>query len=54
MSEILNVWQRAQNRNEARVVRDITPLLVPSPELLLISGVEVLIHIVEEIGIDLC
>ena len=52
LSEFLAVWQRAQNRNEARVYRDITPLLVPSPELLSICGVQELEYVAEEIGAE--
>ncbi len=52
LSEFMSVWQRAQNRNEARVYRDITPLLVPSAELLWVCGVQELEHITEEISVE--
>ena len=52
LSEFLSVWQRAQNRNEARIYRDITPLLVPSPEMLWICGAQELEYIAEEIGAE--
>ncbi|RMD39312.1 hypothetical protein DV735_g5816, partial [Chaetothyriales sp. CBS 134920] len=49
LSEFLSVWQQVQNRNEGRVYRDLTPLLIPSPALLSISGSERLEHVAEEI-----
>lgn len=52
LSQFLTVWQQAQNRNEGRVYRDLTPLLVPSPELLRINGSEELLHVVEDISTE--
>lgn len=52
LSKFLSVWQQAQNRNEARVYRDLTPLLVPSPELLSICGHDELKHLAEEISVE--
>ncbi|KAK5936608.1 hypothetical protein PMZ80_011136 [Knufia obscura] len=52
LSKFLSVWQRVQNRNEARICRDLTPLLVPSPELLSICGQQELEHIVEDIDTE--
>ncbi len=52
LQHFLLVWQRAQNRNEARVYRDITPLLVPSPELLWICGHQELEHVAEDISVQ--
>ena len=52
LSQFLAVWQRAENRNEARVYSDITPLPVPSPELLSICGVQELENVAEEIGAE--
>lgn len=52
LSKFLSVWQRVQNRNEPRVVRDLTSLLVPSPELLYVEGHEDLEHVVEEIDAE--
>ncbi|KAK5943795.1 hypothetical protein PMZ80_003076 [Knufia obscura] len=52
LSEFLSVWQRVQKRNEARVYRDLTPLLVPSPELLWASGHQELEHVAEEISVE--
>jgi hypothetical protein len=52
LSEFMAIWQRAQNRNEARVCRDITPLLVPSPELLWLCGAQELENVAEEIGAE--
>lgn len=49
-SLFLAVRERARMRNEARICRDITPLLVPSPELLWICGDEKLEHVFEEIN----
>ncbi|KAK5099458.1 hypothetical protein LTS08_006040 [Lithohypha guttulata] len=52
LSEFLSVWQRVQKRNEARVYRDLTPCLVPSPELLWASGHQELEHVAEEISVE--
>ena len=52
LPEFMSVWQRAQNRNEARVYRDITPLLMPSPELLWVCGHQELEHITEDISAE--
>ncbi|KAK5093245.1 hypothetical protein LTR70_004888 [Exophiala xenobiotica] len=52
LSQFLSVWQRVQNRNEARICRDLTPLLVPSPELLSICGQQELEHVVEDIDTE--
>ncbi|RMZ79681.1 hypothetical protein DV738_g3246, partial [Chaetothyriales sp. CBS 135597] len=54
LSEFLSVWQQVQNRNEGRVYRDLTPLLVPSPALLSVSGSgeQVLKDIAEEISVE--
>ncbi|KAK5936441.1 hypothetical protein PMZ80_011322 [Knufia obscura] len=52
LPEFLSVWQRVQRRNEARVYRDLTPLLVPSPELLWASGHQELEHVAEEISVE--
>lgn len=52
LSEFLSVWQHAQNRNEGRVYRDLTPVLVPSPALLSISGIQGLEMIAEEISVE--
>lgn len=52
LSKFLAVWQRAKNRNEFRIFRDITPLLVPSAEILYILGHEDLAHITEEISAE--
>ncbi|KAK5080089.1 hypothetical protein LTR05_008800 [Lithohypha guttulata] len=52
LSKFLSVWQRVQNRNEARICRDLTPLLVPSPELLSICGQQELEHVVEDIDTE--
>ncbi len=52
LSKFLSVWQRVQNRNEARIWRDLTPLLVPSPELLSVCGLQELEHVVEDIDTE--
>lgn len=52
LSLFLSAWGRARTRNEARIYRDITPLLVPSAELLFICGCEDLEDIAEEISAD--
>jgi hypothetical protein len=49
LSKFLVVWQRAQNRNKGRVFRNITALLIPSPELLSIYSVQELEYVAEEI-----
>lgn len=40
---------RAQDRNEARIIRDLTPLLVPSAEILNARGALHLAHVVESV-----
>ncbi|RMZ75771.1 hypothetical protein DV738_g5282, partial [Chaetothyriales sp. CBS 135597] len=52
LSKFLLVWNRLRTRNEFRVNRDLTPLLVPSPELLFFCGHEELEHIAEEVCAD--
>lgn len=52
LSEFLSVWQRAQSRNERRIHRDITTLLVPSAEVLAITGRPELEHVAEEIDVE--
>jgi hypothetical protein len=52
LSKFLFVWDRLRTRNEFRVYRDITPLLVPSPELLFFCGHQELEHIAEEVCAD--
>jgi hypothetical protein len=52
LSKFLAVWQLAQSRNEFRIYRDITPLLVPSAEILHILGHDDLAHIREEISVE--
>ena len=45
------VYQRVRNKNEARVIRDLSPLLVPSTEILYFNGainLEYLIEIVDK------
>jgi hypothetical protein len=37
-SRLLEILELARYRNSARIARDVTPLLVPSPELLCIDG----------------
>ena len=46
------VFRGARARNEARLARDITPLIVPSAELLHICNVTNLEHVIEEIGTE--
>lgn len=43
------VLNRVSNRNEARVVRDISPYIAPSVELLFLRGALNLEHLIEEI-----
>jgi hypothetical protein len=52
LSKFLDVCDRLRTRNEYRVFRDITPLLVPSAELLYICGHGDLEHISEEVSAD--
>lgn len=52
LSQFLSVWNRFRNRNEYRIFRDITPMLVPSAEILYFCGHRDLEHIVEEFGAD--
>jgi hypothetical protein len=44
------VFRRLLTRNKPRVFRDITPLIVPSAELLYINGNHHLEHLVEEVN----
>ena len=50
--KFLEVCDRLRTRNEYRVFRDITPLLVPSAELLFVCGHDDLEHIAEEVSTD--
>ena len=43
------VCQRVRNKNEARVVRDLSPLLVPSVEILYLRGATNLEHLIETV-----
>jgi hypothetical protein len=43
------VCQRVRNKNEARVVRDLSPLLVPSAEILYLRGATNLEHLIETV-----
>jgi len=44
------VCQRVRNKNEARVIRDLSPLLVPSAEILYLRGATNLEHLIETIN----
>lgn len=44
------ICQRVRNRNEARVIRDLTPLLVPSAEVLHVQGAIHLKHLIENVN----
>ncbi|KAL9124693.1 MAG: hypothetical protein Q9217_006003, partial [Psora testacea] len=44
--------ERVRNNNEARVMRDITPSIVPSAELLYIRGASNLQHLGEEMNVE--
>ena len=46
------VFRRARTRNEARLNRDITPLIVPSAELLYIRNIANLEHVIEELDAE--
>lgn len=52
LSKFLSVLDRVRLRNEYRVFRDITPLLVPSAELLFMCGQADLEHVAEEVSAD--
>ncbi len=43
------VCQRIRNKNEARVVRDLSPLLVPSAEILYLRGATNFEHLIETV-----
>lgn len=43
------VCQRVRNKNEARVIRDLTPLLVPSAEICFLRGATHLEHLIETV-----
>ena len=43
------VCQRVRNKNEARVIRDLSPLLVPSAEILYLRGATSLEHLIETV-----
>ncbi|MCJ1305243.1 hypothetical protein MMC08_008057 [Hypocenomyce scalaris] len=43
------VCQRVRNKNEPRVIRDLSPLLVPSAEILYLRGVTNLEHLIETV-----
>lgn len=43
------VCQRVRNKNEARVIRDLTPLLVPSAEIRYLRGATHLEHLIETV-----
>lgn len=49
-SLIKRVCQRVRNKNEARVTRDLTPLLVPSAEILYLRGATDLQHLIETVN----
>ncbi|KAI9779374.1 MAG: hypothetical protein M1816_003601 [Peltula sp. TS41687] len=46
------ILARVRSRNEARVLRDITPSLVPSAELLFIRGASHLEHLTDELNAE--
>lgn len=52
LSRFSEVLARVRTRNESRIFRDITPLLVPSAELLFLSGHSELEYVAEEISAD--
>jgi len=46
------ILERVRSKNEARVVRDIIPSLIPSAELLYIHGASNHQHLTEEINAE--
>ncbi|KAF4547338.1 Hypothetical protein D9617_46g064380 [Elsinoe fawcettii] len=50
--KLMKILGRVRLCNEARVVRDVTPLLVPSPELLALDGHTELDHICEALNAE--
>ena len=44
------ICQSVQNRNETRVIRDLSPLLIPSAEMLYIQGATYLKHLIENVN----
>ncbi|KEF50788.1 uncharacterized protein A1O9_13162, partial [Exophiala aquamarina CBS 119918] len=52
LAEFLSVQDRVRTRNESKIFRDLTPLLVPSPELLFVSGHQALEHVRDEISVE--
>ncbi|KAF1826856.1 uncharacterized protein K489DRAFT_304163, partial [Dissoconium aciculare CBS 342.82] len=49
---LLKILELVRFRSEARIFRDVTPLLVPSPELLYIDGHDSLEHVREAIDAE--
>ncbi|KAK5311274.1 hypothetical protein LTR93_011779 [Exophiala xenobiotica] len=45
-------WDRVRTRNECKIIQDLTPLLVPSPEHLYASGHQDFEHIREELSVE--
>lgn len=45
-------YQRVRRRNEAMVLRDVTPLMVPSAEILFSYGAKHLEHLIEELNVS--
>ncbi|KAI9701455.1 MAG: hypothetical protein M1836_001510 [Candelina mexicana] len=43
------ICQKVRNRNETRVIRDLSPLLIPSAEVLYVCGAKHLKHLVENV-----
>ncbi len=43
------VCQRIRNKNEARVIRDLSPLLIPSAEILYLRGATDFEHLIETV-----
>ncbi|KAB8356529.1 hypothetical protein FH972_024112 [Carpinus fangiana] len=52
LDRLAKVLDRVRFRNEARVVRDVLPIVVPSPELLHVDGHDGLDHICEAINAE--
>ncbi|KAI9807768.1 MAG: hypothetical protein M1825_005073 [Sarcosagium campestre] len=50
--EFRKLLRRVRNRNETRIFRDVTPLIVPSAELLYIHGDDHLEHLTEELNAE--
>ena len=52
LTEFLSVWDQIRTRNESKIFRDLTPLLMPSPELLFACGLAEVEHVKDELSVE--